>query len=186
MRTAFRRRGSALTAVLAALMSVLLVLVAAPADAAGYKQMRNREVPWFSNGVCLDIDQGKYAAGAQAGVEWCDQQTAQQLWMLVEPGSIYPYKQLRVSHTGMCLTVRAGSYADDAAVEQQPCAVDDPATAWVEIPPQQQWKFVYVPNTSYWYEVVARHSNKCLTNAGWNAWQDNCDGSTRQHWSLPW
>ncbi len=43
-----------------------------------------------------------------------------------------------------------------------------------------------MPNTYYWYEVVARHSNKCLTNAGWNAWQDICDGSQRQHWSLPW
>ncbi len=129
MHTAIRRRGSALTVVLAALMSMLLVLAAAPADAAGYKQMKNREVPWFSNGVCLDIDLGKYAAGTPAGVEWCDQQTAQQLWMLIEPGTIYPYKQLRVSPTEMCLTVRAGSYADDVAVEQRACAAGHPTTA---------------------------------------------------------
>jgi hypothetical protein len=185
MTLSVRRSGSRLVALVAALTVALLVLAIAPAraDLPGYRQMKNRDIPWLTNGVCLDIDQGKYAAGTQAGLEWCDQDTAQQQWKAINVTAAYPYTQIVVHHTGMCLTVRNGQFADWTAVEQRPCVIDNPNTPYNEIPEYQQWKWVHVSGGPGYLEVIARHSSKCLTNNNWNAWQVNCNGSTRQHWT---
>jgi Ricin-type beta-trefoil lectin domain-like len=51
----------------------------------------------------------------------------------------------------------------------------------------QQWKFVYrsYANGLSFYEVVARHSGKCLDKSGWNVIQWNCHGGDWQQWSRP-
>ena len=61
MTLSIRRSGSRLAALVAALTVALLVLAIAPAraDLPGYRQMKIRDIPWLTHGVCLDIDQGK-------------------------------------------------------------------------------------------------------------------------------
>ena len=88
------------------------------------------------------------------------------------------FVQLKVAHTGQCLEVAGGQYTDGAQVEQQPCTANRP---------QQQWRFVYKSwsNGQNFYEIVARHSGKCLDKSGWNVIQWNCHGGDWQQWTYP-
>ena len=136
--------------------------------------MKNQEQPWFSGPVCLEI-QGS-ARLAPGEVEWCSYDTIAEQWTAVAipdaPG-YYQLKNLKADSTALCLEVSGGLYADGTATVMNSCN----ATAW-----NQQWRFVPVGS---WYEVVVRHSGKCLTNTGWKALQYNCDGAARQHWTRP-
>ena len=171
-----RRPRSRFAAVLTVLTAVFVVLAAAPASAAGYSQMQNKERPWGGT-ICLEIDNGKYYAGAAATVEWCSQYSQHENWHMLPVNDGSGYVQLQVAHTGQCLTVRGGSYADSAQIEQRSCTGAQ----------HQQWKFV--PATwdgVQYYEVVARHSGKCLDKVWtWNVVQYNCHAGDNQLWTRP-
>jgi hypothetical protein len=180
MRSAARRLGSRVAVVLTAVLVGLTVLALSPAQAsvlAGYKQMENQDRPWFSGPVCLEIDGGSTGQYAPGEVEWCSYNTLQQQWTAVpvpnNPG-YYFLKNANSSSTALCLEVSGGLYADGTATVLNWCNAANL---------HQQWRFVGVG--SGWYEVIARHSGKCLTNSGWKALQYNCSGGANQHWTRP-
>ena len=174
MSSATRRLGSRAAVVVTAVL-VGLAFAIAPAQAyPGYHQIRNQEQPWFSGPVCLEIEgSSRYAPGE---VEWCSYDTIAEQWTAVavpdQPGW-YQLKNLKSDSTALCLDVSGGLYADGTATVMNSC---NPANL------NQQWRFVPVGT---WYEVVVRHSNKCLTNTGWKALQYNCTGASNQHWTRP-
>jgi hypothetical protein len=174
MSTIIHRPSSAFVALLAALGLAWFVIAASPASAASYSQMQNQEQPWFSGPVCLDVDNGSSATGAIAGVEWCSYNAIQQQWTAVPIAGAPGYYQLKNFNSKLCLEVSGGLYADGTQTVQNYCST---------YKLNQQWTFVGIGGG--WYEVVARHSGKCLTNLGWNAPQYNCDGSSKQHWTKP-
>jgi endoglucanase len=90
------------------------------------------------------------------------------------------YYQLKVAHSGKCLDVLGNANTDGAQVVQNPCAYN--GGDW-----GQQWRFVQTSyaNGKWYYEVVARHSGKCLDKSGWNVIQYNCHGGDWQQWSRP-
>jgi hypothetical protein len=167
------RRSAFRLAALATVLTAVFVAVASPASAAGFSQMQLKERPWGGL-VCLEIDNGLYPEGSPASVEWCSQKTQHSQWQTL--ATTDGYVQLRVAHTSQCLTVRSGSYADNAQVEQQPC------NGYTN----QQWKFVPSYPGSPYNEVIARHSLKCLDRT-WtsNVVQYNCHGGDNQLWSQP-
>jgi hypothetical protein len=175
--TAVRRTGSALAAVLAALTLAFFVMAAAPANAAGYAQIQNKERGLFSGPACLDIVNASGYSGAGAAVEWCDHYGMNEEWTALPVSDGSGFVQLKVHHSGMCLEVYGGQYTDGAQVVQNPCAGRQ----------SQQWKFVWQSwaNGASYYEVVARHSGKCLDKSGWNVIQWNCHGGDWQQWSNP-
>jgi hypothetical protein len=175
MTTAVRRPASVLSVLLAALTFAVFVLAASPAQAAG-RQMENKERGWFAGPACLEIDYGRSYTGARAAVDWCDQNGLHMQWTAVPTTD--GYVQLKVAHTGQCLEVSGGAYTDGTQVVQYPCTANRP---------QQQWQFIYKSwsNGQYFYEVVARHSGKCLDKSGWNVVQWNCHGGDWQQWSKP-
>jgi hypothetical protein len=177
MHTATRRTGSVLAALVAVLTLAVLAVATAPARAANHSQMQNKERPWFSGPVCLEIDNARYTSGSAATVEWCDQRGLQMEWSAV-PVTGTGYVQLKVAHTGMCLDVSGGQYTEGAQVVQAYCQAGRQS---------QEWKFVWKSwaNGMAYYEVVARHSGKCLDKSGWNVVQWNCHGGDWQQWSRP-
>jgi hypothetical protein len=176
--TVVRRTGSALAALVAALTLAAFVLAAAPADAAGYAQIQNKEHGLFVGPACLDIVNASGATGAKAGVEWCDHYGMHEEWIALPVGDGSGFVQLKVHHSGLCLEVYGGQYSDGAQVVQFPCLPNRP---------QQQWAFVYKSwDYNNFYEVVARHSGKCLDKSGWNVIQWNCHGGDWQQWTRPY
>jgi hypothetical protein len=174
MTTTTRRRGSTLAAVFTAFLLGLTLLAVSPAQAAS-GQMQNKERGFLAGPACLEIDYARYYAGANAAVDWCDQNGLQMQWTAVPTTD--GYVQLRVAHSGQCLDVRYGAYTDGAQVVQMPCSGSY----------SQQWKFIYMSwaNGLNFYELVARHSGKCLDKSGWNVVQWNCHGGDWQQWSRP-
>ena len=163
------------SAAIALVVAILIGLLAAPASAASYDQMENRERPWFSGPVCLEIDGASKVDGGRGEVEWCSYNSIQQQWEAVPVPDLPGHYYLKNFHSGRCLEVSGASFADGAATVQQGCST---------YRAQQHWKLVQV-GSSQWYEVVNRNSGKCLTNSGWRALQYNCDGATKQHWTRP-
>ena len=165
------RRSALRLAALTTVLTAVVVALASPASAAGFSQMQLRERPWGGL-VCLEIDNGYKDEGSPASVEWCSQPTQHSQWQRIPTTD--GFVQLRVAHTEQCLTVRSGSFADNAQVEQRPCT----GAA------NQQWRFVSMP--SGYYEVIARHSSKCLDRT-WtsNVVQYNCHGGDNQLWTRP-
>jgi hypothetical protein len=173
--TTTRRTGSILAAVLSALLFAVTLMAASPAQAAGSAQIENKERGFLAGPACLEIDYARYWDGANASVDWCDQYGLQMQWTALPVSD--GYVQLRVSHTGKCLDVRNSAYTDGADVIQRSCSSSL----------SQQWRFVYMSyaNGRNFYEVVARHSGKCLDKSGWNVVQWNCHGADWQQWSRP-
>jgi hypothetical protein len=175
MTTVTRRRGSVLTAVLSALLFALTLMAASPAQAAGSAQIENKERGFLAGPACLEIDNARWWAGANATVDWCSNNGNNMQWTAEYMDS--GYYRLRVAHSGQCLDVRNGAYTDGAQIMQNYCSTSH----------SQQWKFVYMSyaNGTWYYEVVARHSQKCLDKSGWNVVQWNCHGGGWQQWSRP-
>jgi hypothetical protein len=180
MTTTARRRGSVLAALLLA-FAFALSLLASPAQAAS-PQMENKERPWLSGPVCLEIDNARDWADANATVDWCSNYGNNMKWTATYVGfdGAGMYYQLTVGHSGKCLDVRGNAMTDGAQVVQSTCALN--GGDW-----GQQWRFVQKSwaNGQWYYEVVARHSGKCLDKSGWNAVQWNCHGGDWQQWSRP-
>ena len=180
MVTTVRRRGSVLAALLLA-FAFALSLVASPAQAAS-PYIENKERPWLSGPVCLEIDQARAWDNAAATVEWCDQYGMSMQWTAtyVSYDGAGMYYQLKVAHSGKCLDVYGNANTDGARVVQNPCALN--GGDWA-----QQWRFVQksYANGKWYYEIVARHSGKCLDKSGWNVVQYNCHGGDWQQWSRP-
>lgn len=178
MTTASRRAGAAL-AVVANAFVLLLSLVAAPARAEEPVQIASRQHNWFVGAVCLEIDHGRTYEGAYATVDPCSQDGAHQQWIArgVNDGD---WVQLKVAHTGMCLAVSGGRHHDGARVVQTACE----PTASATVATNQQWRFVYT--APGWYEVVARHSGKCLDKSSYDVVQWNCHGGSWQQWTRPY
>ena len=179
MTTTTRRRGSLLVALLTSFAFLLSLIAASPASAAS-PYMENKQRGFMSGPACLEIDQARGWNDAAAAVEWCDQRGMQMQWSASYVGydGSGAYYQLRVAHSGKCLDVRGDANTDGAQVVQNSCSSSD----W-----GQQWRFVhksYANGMSY-YEVVARHSQKCLDKSGWNVVQWNCHGGDWQQWSRP-
>jgi arabinogalactan endo-1,4-beta-galactosidase len=181
MTTSARRRGSLLVAILTALAFALSLAVASPASAAS-PQMENKERPWLSGPVCLEIDNARAWDNADATVDWCSNYGNNMQWTATYVGydGAGLYYQLKVAHSGKCLDVLGNANTDGAQVVQNPCASN--GGDWA-----QQWRFVQksYANGKYYYEVVARHSGKCLDKSGWNVIQYNCHGGDWQQWSRP-
>jgi hypothetical protein len=176
---AVRRTGSLVAALLAALTFTVFVVAAAPAQAALlHTQIQNKERGFLAGPACLEIDNARYWNNAYASVDWCDQYGLQMEWKMLPLNDGSGFVQLQVAHSGQCLEVNGGQYSDGAQVVQYPCL---PGRS------QQQWKFVYKSwaNGMNFYEIVARHSLKCLDKSGWNVIQWNCHGADWQQWSLP-
>jgi Ricin-type beta-trefoil lectin domain-like len=174
MIAAVRRTGSLFAAVLALLVGLTLAS-AGPAGAAPmYSKMENRERPWFSGPVCLNMYAGSQSDYAHGVVEWCSANYVQQQWFAVAVPGAPGYYFLKNARSDKCLEVAGGQHADGRFTMQFTCSTDRP---------HQHWKFVDTWNG--WYEVVNRNSGKCLTNADWKALQYNCDGSHRQQWTRP-
>ena len=175
--TAAHRKSSLLTALLGALLVAFTLIAASPAQAAGSAQVENKERGFLAGPACLEIDYARYYSGASAAVDWCDQNGLQMQWTAVPVADGSGFVQLKVAHSGMCLDVRSGSYTDGAQIIQNYCSSSQ----------SQQWRFVYQSwaNGKNFYEVVARHSGKCLDKSGWNVVQWNCHGADWQQWSRP-
>lgn len=177
MTTTARRRGTVLAALLLA-FAFALSLVASPAQAAS-PRIENKERPWLSGPVCLEIDQARGWNGAPAAVEWCSYNGMQMQWSATYVGydGAGLYYQLKVAHSGKCLDA-GDANTDGTQVMQNTCNSGD----W-----SQQFRFVRKSwaNNQYYYEIVARHSGKCLDKSGWNVVQWNCHGADWQQWSRP-
>lgn len=168
---ATRRNGRrALGAVLLA-MTAGAVAPAAQADAA--YQLRVK-----SSDKCLHVEGASLADGANV-MQWtCGDYQTNQVWELEHAGTrnYVDYYRLKARHSGKCLDVGAGSYADEANVHQWGCH-------WGS---NQQWRFVY--RADGYYEIRARHSNKCLDVYygtlfdGENVQQYTCWGGDMQLW----
>jgi hypothetical protein len=180
MTTTARRRGSLLVALLTAFAFLLSLVAASPASAAGGTRIENKERPWLSGPVCLEINEARGWNDAAAAVEWCSYNGLQMQWTATYVGfdGAGAYYQLRVAHSGKCLDVYGNANTDGAQVVQNTCYSGD----WA-----QQWRFVQksYANGKYYYEIVARHSGKCLDKSGWNVVQYNCHGADWQQWSRP-
>lgn len=174
-----RRRGSLLVTLLTAFAFLLSLVVASPASASG-RLIENKERPWLSGPVCLEIDHARGYNDAAAAVEWCSYNGLQMQWTATYVGSdgAGSYYQLKVAHSGKCLDVRYNSNTDGAQVVQNSCYTGD----WA-----QHFRFVYksYANGKHYYAIVARHSGKCLDKSGWNVVQWNCHGGDWQQWSRP-
>ncbi|MCW2635674.1 MAG: putative carbohydrate-binding protein [Blastococcus sp.] len=182
MHTSVRRRGSLLVTLLTALAFALSLVVASPASAAGAQRIENKERPWLSGPVCLEIDYARAYDNADATVDWCSNNGNNMQWTATYAGydGAGMYYQLKVAHSGKCLDVLGNANTDGAQVVQNPCAYN--GGDW-----GQQWRFVQTSyaNGKWYYEVVARHSGKCLDKSGWNVIQYNCHGGDWQQWSRP-
>jgi hypothetical protein len=180
--TTTARRGSLLVPLLTALAFALSLVLAAPASAAGGNRMENLQRPPFSGPVCLEIDQARGESEAPAAVEWCSYNGLQMQWTASYVGydGAGLYYQLKVVHSGKCLDVRGNATTDGAQIVQNTCALH--GGDW-----GQQWRFVQKShaNGKDFFQVVARHSGKCLDKSGWNVVQWNCHSGPWQQWSRP-
>ena len=167
------RRG--VRALLTALAAFVLLLALGPQAQAsvspGYYQVVNHQT-----GECLDVWGASTGHAANVGVWRCVGADNQQ-WRLQYVGD--GFYQLRVLHTDMCLDVAYRGYYDGADVVQATCADPSLATSY-----NQQWRKADVGG---YYQLVARHSGKCLDKTGsGDVVQWTCGDSSKwwQQWSL--
>ncbi|HET9649555.1 MAG TPA: RICIN domain-containing protein [Microlunatus sp.] len=170
-----RRTNAGLRAVLTALAALVLLLgLGSQAQASvgpGYYQVVNHQT-----GECLDVWGASTAHGANVGV-WRCVGADNQLWRLQYVGD--GFYQVRVLHTDMCLDVAYRGYYDGADVVQATCADPSLATSY-----NQQWRKAYVGG---YYQLVARHSGKCLDKTGSGdvvQWTCGDSGKWWQQWSF--
>jgi cytolethal distending toxin subunit A len=175
MIAVIRRTVSLLAVVVALLVGLTLASAGSAGAAPLYDEMENRERPWFSGPVCLNMYAGSQSDYAHGVVEWCSAHYVQQQWYAVAVPGAPGYYYVKNARSNKCLEVAGGLYADGQHTIQYTCSTDRP---------HQHWKFVPI-NWGNWYEVVNRNSGKCLTNRDWKALQFNCDGTTKQHWTAP-
>ena len=137
----------------------------------GYYQVVNHQT-----GECLDVWGASTAHAANVGVWRCVGADNQQ-WRLQYVGD--GFYQLRVLHTDMCLDVAYRGYYDGADVVQATCADPSLTTSY-----NQHWRKAYIGG---YYQLVARHSGKCLDKTGsGDVVQWTCGDSSKwwQQWSF--
>ncbi len=152
--------------------AALTALAAGPAvtqAAPSYYQVVNR-----NDGLCLDVTGAYRFHAAEVGAYYCVGAGNQQ-WHLDPVEDESGYYRLRVMHTDMCLDVAWKSKDDGAAVVQATC-VDGPNQF------NQQWRLA--PTSDGYFELVARHSGKCLDKSHWSVVQWRCWGPSWQQWRL--
>jgi|1186.fasta_scaffold38253_2 hypothetical protein len=177
MSTTARRRGRLLVALLTALAFALPLAATSPASAIYGTKMENKGRGFLAGPACLEIDYARAYSGAAATVDWCSNYGNNMQWIPLPAADGSGFVRLQVVHSGQCLDVKDGAYTDGAQIVQMPCSSSS----------SQQWKFVKMSwaDDQNFYEVVARHSGKCLDKSGWNVVQWNCHGADWQQWTRP-
>ncbi|MBI5233727.1 MAG: RICIN domain-containing protein [Deltaproteobacteria bacterium] len=88
----------------------------------------------------------------------------------------YDYRTMKTKHSGKCVDVWGGSSGNNANIHQWDCHGGD----------NQKWKLV--PDDGDYYQIVAKHSGKCIDGAGdgnaSNILQYECNYGNKQKWKL--
>lgn len=169
------RTAACLLAISLLAVPAALVGLAAPSAAADAPPDVELEVVNLDGGTCLVVAGDMISAPVRSGD--CSSRPAwRRTWVFVPlPNG---YFHVRAQHTGMCLNVGYASQANGEQVVQYPCG---PAAS-----PHlnEQWSVVDVGGPTF--QVVARHSDKCLDRAGTTVVQWECDRSVPTASRKPW
>ncbi|MFE5858540.1 RICIN domain-containing protein [Streptomyces sp. NPDC056500] len=136
-----------------------LALAAVPATPAGATAAQQAAPPALQQltlrladdpGQIADVSGASQADGAEV-IQWAWSTGSNARWTTEDAGG--GYVSFAAVHSGKCIDVRGVSTADDTDVIQYTCNGGT----------NQQWRFVAKGNG---YQIVARHSDKCLNVRG--------------------
>jgi hypothetical protein len=134
---------------------------------------------------CLDVSGNSQSNGAKLQQYWCHEGLNQQ-WRLVFTGLTDeyggPWYELQVASSHKCIDIEGASTGNRARAQQYTCHGGD----------NQLFRLVDVSYdySRIYYELVAKHSGKCLDVEGdlvtdnAKVWQYTCDEGYNQQWAL--